>query len=254
MGSKQEEQEFHDRFVTTGDVRVLESKFYSTLAEDNENRLAIDYLGDMTGKRLLFYGSGGHFSLVADFVRRGASVVAIDISPQTVAGLQGAIERRGIAPQAAALVMDCESLQFEANSFDFIFARSIVHHLDTEISLREMNRVLKPGGKLTVFEPLGTNPIINLYRHFTPESRTTGEHPFVARDLNAFRRYFPNMTLHYLYFLSIGAYVYRMVDRNEKRFASVFRALSAVDRGLLRILPGYRLLCWDVLICCTKSA
>ena len=254
MSNKQEEQEFHDRFVTEGDVRVLESKFYSTLAEDNENRLAIDYLGDMTGKRLLFYGSGGHFSLVADFVRRGASVVAIDISPQTVAGLTRGVEKEGIAEKAQALVMDCEKLDFGAASFDFIFARSIVHHLDTEVSLREMNRVLKPGGKITVFEPLGTNPVINLYRHFTPDSRTTGEHPFVGRDLDGFRRYFPDMKLHYLYFLSIAAYLYRMIDRNEKRFAGVFRGLSALDRGLLRVVPGYRYLCWDVLICCTKAA
>ncbi len=96
--------------------------------------------------------------------------------------------------------------------------------------------------------------MINIYRYFTPASRTTDEHPFVAADLNGFRRYFPNMKLHYLYFLSIGAYLYRMLDGNEKRFASVFRALSAVDNGLLRVIPGYRFLCWDVLICCTKAA
>ena len=91
--SKQEEREFHDRYVAGGgDLRSREGRFYSATAESMETDIALDFLGDIHGKRLLFYGSGGHFSLVRKFIQLGSEVVAIDISPETVAGLRHAIE------------------------------------------------------------------------------------------------------------------------------------------------------------------
>lgn len=251
--AKQEERDFHDRYVSgDGNLRSREGRFYSTLAESMETDIVLRFLGDLRGKRLLFYGSGGHFSLIRRFVKLGAEVVAIDISPETVAGLRGAIEREGYQHHSMAVEMDCEALDFADESFDIVFARSIIHHLHVEKSLKEIKRVLKPNGKLAVLEPLGTNPFINLYRRFTPDSRTTDEHPLVGTDLRMFKAYFPNSKLHYLYFLSILAYFYRMIDRNERRFARVFLALNAGDNALTKYIAPYRYLCWDVLLCCQK--
>jgi SAM-dependent methyltransferase len=250
---KTEERDYHDQYVTSGGVRSLERSFYSSEAKARENALAFGFLGDLGGKRLLFYGSGGHFSLVRDFARRGAEVIAIDISPETIAKLVAAIVLEGLESQCTAVVMDCESLDLEDESVDVVFARSIIHHLDVDISVREIFRVLKPGGKLAVLEPLGTNPLINAYRRLTPASRTRGEHPLVAADLEKFQHLFPATETHYLHFLSVLAYFYRMIDGNERRFARLFAALGAVDDLLLRKLPPYRRLCWDVLLCCEKA-
>jgi ubiquinone/menaquinone biosynthesis C-methylase UbiE len=150
--------------------------------------------------------------------------------------------------------MDCESLDFADESFDFVFARSIIHHLHVDTSLKEIKRVLKPNGKLAVLEPLGTNPLINLYRRLTPNSRTTDEHPLANTDLKMFKDYFPNSEFHYLYFLSILAYFYRMLDGDERRFVKVFSFLNAADDIFLKYIPLYRYLCWDVLLCCHKTA
>jgi SAM-dependent methyltransferase len=250
---KVEEREFHDRFVTDRDVRSFENRFYSAVAEGNENDIALTYIGDLHGKRLLFYGSGGHFSLIRKFAQLGAEVIAIDISPETVALLKSAIEAEGLQNRATAAVMDCESLDIEDASIDVVVARSIIHHLDVETALREIHRVLKPSGKLTALEPLGTNPFINLYRWFTPASRTTGEHPFVMADVKRVRRYFPDARERYLYCLSLLAYLYRMVDGNERRFATAFSFLNGVDNLLVKCIPPYRYLCWEVLLCCQKT-
>jgi ubiquinone/menaquinone biosynthesis C-methylase UbiE len=46
-----------------------------------------------------------------------------------------------------------EHIPFRSNSFDGIVARGIIHHLESPADgLREMGRVLQPGGKLVIFE------------------------------------------------------------------------------------------------------
>ena len=47
-----------------------------------------------------------------------------------------------------SLKMDAEALQFEDNSFDFIWSWGVIHHsANTRKILEEIHRVLKPGGE-----------------------------------------------------------------------------------------------------------
>lgn len=47
-----------------------------------------------------------------------------------------------------------EAIPFPDNHFDFVICRSLLHHLDDPIlGLREMVRVLKPGGKWVCWDP-----------------------------------------------------------------------------------------------------
>jgi ubiquinone/menaquinone biosynthesis C-methylase UbiE len=252
MGKK-EEIEFHDKFVTNEDVRSFESYFYSDIAKEKENKLAIDFFGQINGKNLLIYGSGLHTSLIKVFLELGATVTAIDISPQTISKINKTIENDGYINRFTALVMDCEKLDFEDQSYDIVFSRSILHHLNINIALAEINRVLKPHGKFTALEPLGTNPLINLYRFFTPQSRTHDEHPFLEGDVKQISNYFKKSKVYYLYFFTLLSYGYRLLDRNENRFRKLFSFLSAVDSRILRAFPLCRYLCWDVFFCCEKD-
>lgn len=251
--SKTEESNFHDEYVRSCELRAFESRFYSREALAKENDMAFKFLGDLRGKNLLFYGSGAHYSLIREFVKKGAKVIAIDISPASINILYKACKREGLWKSVTPLVMDCESLGFGDESIDIVFGRSIVHHLDVDTSLREISRVLKPTGKFTVLEPLGMNPLINLYRRLTPKSRTTGEHPLVSADLKLFNRYFHKIDRHYLYFLTIIAYIYKLLDKNDERFISIFNGFFLIDELLLRAIPYYSFLCWDVLLCCQKD-
>ena len=54
--------------------------------------------------------------------------------------------------------------------------------MQIEKCLDEIHRILKSKGNLIFIEPLGTNPIINLYRKLTPKSRSKDEHPLINKD------------------------------------------------------------------------
>ena len=71
--------------------------------------------------------------------------------------------------------------QQSAEGFDIVYGTGILHHLEINKCLNEIHRILKPDGNLLFVEPLGTNPLINLYRKFTPNSRSKDEHPFTKK-------------------------------------------------------------------------
>ena len=52
-------------------------------------------------------------------------------------------------------------------------------------------------------EPLGTNPLINLYRKLTPRSRTADEHPFVTKDFDFIKSTLGTVTVKYYGFISL---------------------------------------------------
>jgi len=86
-------------------------------------------------------------------------------------------------------LMDAHKLEFDDNTFDAVYGAGILHHLDLETALSEINRVLKPGGIATFFEPLDINPIGKLVRYFTPNARTEDEKPFTFKELRIVKRH-----------------------------------------------------------------
>ena len=100
-----------------------------------------------------------------------ARIVGIDISTQ---GIETA---RARFPAAEYSVMDAHRTTFADTTFDLVVGRSILHHLDWEVAIREVGRILKPGGVAVFTEPLGGNPAARLIRKLTPKARTKDEHP-----------------------------------------------------------------------------
>lgn len=99
-------------------------------------------------------------------------IVGIDISTQ---GIETARARFGSG--AEYLVMDAHRTSFADATFDLVVGRSILHHLDWEVAIREVSRILKPGGVAVFTEPLGGNPAAKLIRKLTPKARTKDERP-----------------------------------------------------------------------------
>ena len=63
------------------------------------------------------------------------------------------------------------------SSVDAIVGKAILHHLNFEQAIREIHRLLRPGGTALFLEPLYDNPASKLFRFLTPHARTKDEKP-----------------------------------------------------------------------------
>jgi SAM-dependent methyltransferase len=101
-------------------------------------------------------GKGLHPHLRA----RGARVAGVDISPAAVA----AARRR--YPDLEATTGDVRTLSFADSTFDVVVSNSTLDHFtavdEIETALRELRRVLRPGGLIVVTLDNPDNPLVAL--------------------------------------------------------------------------------------------
>jgi ubiquinone/menaquinone biosynthesis C-methylase UbiE len=84
------------------------------------------------------------------------SVTAVDPSPSMLSTVREAAAARGLADRIATVQAPAESLPFPDARFCLVATRYSAHHwLDLAAALREMRRVVKPGGYLLVIDSLG---------------------------------------------------------------------------------------------------
>lgn len=123
--------------------------------------LTVNYerLGLRAGDSLLDLGCGfGRHAYEA--LRRGASVVAVDMSLgelSEVRAMFAALDAEGDAPPnglAEAVQADACRLPFPDSTFDRIIASEVLEHIpDDRGALAELQRVLRPGGTMAVTVP-----------------------------------------------------------------------------------------------------
>jgi len=109
-------------------------------------------LDALNGKELLEVGSGagGHSSL---FVKYGAHVTATDITPERVLSTGHKIDllRQETSGGGIAIRVDAEVLPFADGAFDIVYSNGVLHHTEnTNLAIREVLRVLKPGGEAVI--------------------------------------------------------------------------------------------------------
>ena len=88
------------------------------------------------------------------------------------------------------ILMDAHDLQFEDETFDFVFGDAILHHLNMAPALDEIFRVLKPNGKILFVEPLDINPVGKLVRSLTKKARTSDEQALRLCDITEIKKRF----------------------------------------------------------------
>jgi len=100
------------------------------------------------GKRVLEIGVG----LGADhqrFAEAGAALSGLDLTPRAVDFTRRRLAAFGLSSDLQ--VGDAEQLPFEDETFDRVYSWGVIHHSpDTPAAVREIFRVLRPGGRATV--------------------------------------------------------------------------------------------------------
>jgi SAM-dependent methyltransferase len=201
--------------------------------------------------RVLDLGCGvGHLLLWLSR-HRPARYHGLDLSPRSLSAARAAGLRN-------LSVGDAGQLPFRDSCYDRVVCNGSAHHLpDLRAALCEMRRVLRPGGRLVLFEPVDS-PVTGAIRQ-TLFRRSPYESPADLSHKHAFTRATVERLLYEVGFVEIGATTHDFLayplsgmymELPWSRSRRVMRALIALERRLelLALLrPFWAALSWRVL-------
>lgn len=155
-------------------------EFFTARAADWDRRFpddgpayasAVGELGLREGDRVLDAGCGTGRALtpLRAAVGRSGVVVGADLTPAMLA----AAVRAGRDRDGRLVVADVAALPLRSESLDAVFAAGLIAHLPRPAeNLRELARVVRPGGTLALFHPIGRAALAARQgRQITPEDQ-----------------------------------------------------------------------------------
>ena len=102
------------------------------------------------GKKVLEVGFGAGTDFI-QWLRAGARVTGIDLTPEALENLTHRINVYQLPPPEDIRVADAENLPFAANTFDLGYSFGVLHHSpNTEKAIAELVRVVRPGGEIKI--------------------------------------------------------------------------------------------------------
>ena len=237
------EKNFHNKLQSEKKGR-FENVFYKAINNMNED-FNILIKKNAQGSIILDYGCGTGIFSERISNSNPKKIFGIDISEISIDKAKKRAQEFKF--NAEFKVDNCEKTSFSNNTFDIVFGSGIIHHLVTEKSLNEIDRILKPNGKFIFMEPLGTNPIINFYRKITPKSRSHDEHPLINKDLIYIEKKFKDMKIKYYGLMTLVFFPFY----NQPQKSKFFKFLSSLDQFLFKF-KFFRIFAWSVLITAKK--
>ncbi|WP_405921125.1 class I SAM-dependent methyltransferase [Streptomyces sp. NBC_00122] len=145
---------------------------------------AVAEFGLRPGDRVLDAGCGTGRALAPLRAAVGptGSVLGADLTPEMLAAAQ----RAGRATEGTLLLADVARLPLRDWALDAVFASGLIAHLpDPEANLRELARVVSPGGRLALFHPIGRAALAARHgRELTPQDLRAESNlgPLLARS------------------------------------------------------------------------
>lgn len=125
------------------------------------------------GKKVLEIGCGTG-TLTRYLAGTGALIIATDLDERFLKFARDKVLSQEVQFQVA----NAETLEnFLPDSFDVVCGVSILHHLDISLSLKNIWRVLKPGGIMAFSEPNMLNPQIAIQKNIPFIKKWLGDSP-----------------------------------------------------------------------------
>lgn len=183
---------FNNEYLLKNSISGLsESYFNELISENSKGNIVLD----------MACGFGRESIIAAK--SEAELVVGIDLSPVSVKeGNELALKNN--LNNIIFSVADCENLYFDDDTFDTIICARMLHHIEFETVMKELQRVLKKDGRVICIEALGINPLLNFYRKVTPEQRTHWETANILtfKHIKVAQKYFKVENIKYWHFLS----------------------------------------------------
>ena len=238
------------------DIKVREKKFHDNRFV-NDKRKSLNVIYDFNkpvkeffnnivnknviGKKILELGCGIGINTIA-ISKKGAAATGIDISSEAISRAKNTAQEHNENVQYYE--MSIEDMSFNEHSFDKIFGSGILHHTDLSNSLYQIKRVLKEDGQAIFFEPLGHNPLINLFRKLTPSLRSVDEHPLLMQDFDLIKKIFPNTI--YSYFHLSTFLIFPFIKSGL--FMNLFNKFNKLDKLIFEKISFIKKYAWIVII------
>jgi ubiquinone/menaquinone biosynthesis C-methylase UbiE len=228
-------------------------------------------LGDVAGKRILEIGCGnGELSIWLS--KNGADAYGLDISDESIAIAEQRIAANGLISNIHFIACPAEHVPYENDFFDIVFINVSLHHLDIDVALKELRRVLKPKGKLVAIEPLAFSKTIQniraskLFTKLYPiRQETVTERILLMDDLKHIGTLYENTT--YVPYRVFSPFIFKVkplfnflarrcypsVNDFEQQKQRLIRALQQSDERILKALPFLKTFSRYVVIAATKA-
>jgi SAM-dependent methyltransferase len=229
------DRQARDRAAHYPDPGVLGFDDGDFLDHETWVRPAFARLGELAGLTALDLGCGHGMAAVV-MARRGARVIALDVSPGYLAEARTRAAVNGVAVDFVQA--DAQRLPFADSTFDRVWGNAVLHHLDLAVAAGELRRVLRPGGVAVFCEPWGGNPLVEWARRRLPypgKHHTRDERPLRGADLAPLRAAFPR--------LEVEGYQLLGMARRVVGPGRLVRGLDWCDARLLKRVPALGRLC-----------
>ena len=148
------------------------SKTYALINKKDKRHLqeVLKYLVPRREEKILEIGCGRGF-VVRELQNVSPETYGIDVNPNSI--------EHGVSSNLKA--MDAERLEFDDASFDKLYSFHVIEHVQNiRKALEEMERVLRPGGRMLLVYP--AEPIRGLFS--IPAAVVLFKNPFRAREVH----------------------------------------------------------------------
>ncbi len=202
------------------------------IIKERENRIVLDLLGDIEGKKILDLGAGTCRYSIA-FAEQGAEVTALDISQEMLDKGRAKAKEAGVESNIEFVKGDAMNTEYKDESFDIVTALRIFHLVDDIKALAEEMKRLTRDRVLFDFFHLWSLRIF--YNKFLPMNSKLRRKRKMKKLLT--RKGFYDVELRKDFFIPYGCYrfspkplpkFYKKLDYLARKLSPSRRASSVV--------------------------